>query len=317
MRIRVKGAAESYATERSDAQKNLDAMLAAKSLSEFDKACADAGITIPSRDHLPFAYVAYPINKEHYAVAIVGMNASTYDVFPLFSYSLLAGVPLTSLKLLNEISTLPTVKSCLIYSKDEILAALRNSGLQQAQAMADTFDTQEYQSKTPLDMLKQIVNNFGATTQDMIGLTGLELYEIEDALPAIQQKLKHTFDLMMSNMQDQAQAPAAQTTTATQNTTSSTSSLTVDAAVQRMRQTGGEMEVNGKKGLVVEIFYDSQAGKLRARTNDGQHGLMNARFPNSYRERDAVFVVPKWDVSLANKCYAISNTVPLSNYRVR
>ena len=65
------------------------------------------------------------------------------------------------------------------------------------------------------------------------------------------------------------------------------------------------------------VFFGYSAGKLRARTNDGSRGVMNCRFPNSQRTRDAVFIVPKYEVGLANNCYSISNSVPVANYRVR
>lgn len=97
----------------------------------------------------------------------------------------------------------------------------------------------------------------------------------------------------------------------------SQASPTIEEVIRQMRNVGGETTFNGKTGIPVIIEYDWNANKLRAKTNDGVHGLAFVAFPNSERFKDAVYMVPKIDITWNGKNYRVANSVPLANYRVR
>ena len=97
----------------------------------------------------------------------------------------------------------------------------------------------------------------------------------------------------------------------------SQASPTIEEVIRQMRNVGGETTFNGKTGIPVIIEYDWNAKKLRAKTNDGVHGLAFVAFPNSERIEDAVYIVPQKDVKWQKTHYRIENKVPLANYRVR
>ncbi len=86
----------------------------------------------------------------------------------------------------------------------------------------------------------------------------------------------------------------------------------IDATLSEMHTTGGIQEVlfEGKyqAGCIVEIFYDPFEHKLRARANDGEHGLAMVAFPNALREKGAVYIVPSRGLTWNGKNYRATTT---------
>ena len=104
--------------------------------------------------------------------------------------------------------------------------------------------------------------------------------------------------------------------TVTKSSNGDTVSSARDAISYMMKQ-GGEVSYNGLTGLPVYVSYDYTANKLRAKTNDGHHGVAFVAFPNSARFNDALYLVPLLQVTWTGKNYRISNSVPLDKYRVQ
>lgn len=85
--------------------------------------------------------------------------------------------------------------------------------------------------------------------------------------------------------------------------------------IEQMHSTGGEITINGKSGLLFEV-YQSTVGN-RVRTNDGVNGLNIAAFPANFREDNAIYLVPADKVSWNGSNYRISSDVDLFNCRVK
>lgn len=279
-------------------------------IAQIDAIAKDAGVEIPPRDHFPFAQIVFPISDELYASCVLAMDEQEYDLVVanagVRKFSQQGKSALASYS--NTLKLMPLSNKYWTYSYEELLeglAKLENTKYNNAANVVKSLI--ENKQATPRQALQNIVQMIPQDEYIKMGMSGFEEYEVELAFDTVQKALKDVLEEYADSVPQSSSASSA----------TSTAGLSVEDAVRAMLKTGGEMTVAGKTGYVVEIFYDYSAGKLRARTNDGSRGVMNCRFPNSQRTRDAVFIVPKYEVGLANNCYSISNSVPVANYRVR
>ncbi len=289
-------------------QDNITRLKQLKSVSKIDAICKNEGISILPRSGLPFGYVAFPVDDAVMAVCLIGMELSSYDVTPArSSYILKRSVSLSLHRMLYEFPQ----TGYWLWSKEDVIPVLESYGTSTSKELAERLKNDT--SVDSIYLIKELMNHFYELDIAAMGFPGLEDVEVELSFDVIQKSLLKAMEEYLSKQQALNSAVNANSTS--QNTAGP---LSVSDAIVLMAKQGGEITVNGKTGYVVEVYYDYNARKLRARTNDGVgHGVMNVRFPNSARIKDAVYVVPKREVGLANSCYSISNNVPLANYRVR
>ncbi|MCM1322808.1 MAG: hypothetical protein NC218_01345 [Acetobacter sp.] len=289
-----------------------DKLKAIIDIYKMDDFALDEGCMIDVRGTFPATYVIFPFDSGSNFVSYVGQTIDG-DIVWTKPDRLTSGAQITKEHMIDELFR--EQKGLYFGDADDLLHKLADINQQEAQTIKGRSISRE---RLPLTILKSICK---FATEDQIAdmeLQPVTDFDVDMSFLDIQKDFLSAMDSHISAF-DNTQSASQQSQPAAQQQpqASTNQSLTVDQAIQQMRTTGGEMIVNGKRGLVVEIFYDASAGKHRARTNDGVNGLMNARFPKDKRQDRAVYVVPRHEVSLANKCYAISNSVPLDSYRVR
>lgn len=221
-----------------------------------------------------------------------------YVVFPLIGKDYILGLITSDYD--GELTLYSVVGAALTSGGPRDIASQLFSGVCKENSNIFRFTPEE------LEEIRELLGapNYTDEQTYTLDLTGTPYFYITDdyvdeMLPQIKEEFKNYIKTYLEGRQQ------------------TSASVSIDQALLDMHRTGGIQTVAGKTGYVVEIFTDYTAGKLRARANDGSNGLMNVRFPNAARQRDAVYVVPASDMKLANNCYSIANSVPLDRYRVR